>query len=274
MNSIIVAATTFWNFIWPSVIHLGITIYIILFICPQIKSLIKQRLLSIKFQRLIKFLHSKTAEVMGLPKLVPISLVFLFLLGLVIINDLAKFVGSNTPPVLIYTGPYKYLSVVSDKHLQDIWQALPDESDLHDLSRYVSNAWEKNRSSSGFSFWEKKAHKTNNIIHHLKFYLVLVWVLTILVIINNKCSALLFLRFIKAITLLLLLYSISITYAIHCQKSLIRGQLIEARGAANVQSTTKKNIKSNVIELRQQMLECAKKRDMRWWTLSLPSWTW
>lgn len=274
MNELATAATEFWNFLWPAAAHLAVTVAIVLFLAPQVVPLLISRLRKAPVRRIVRFLRSKTAETLGLPKLVPAAMVFLILLVLVIAADLADFVGKNLPPTLLWTSPYEYVALGKIGELEEIWRHLPSDARMADMTTLIKERWAEKGQMSGYAFWGRRQNLVIDFSDRMKFYCALAFVTAICGFRLRRNDRFLVLKRLATVVVLLIgLYTLSIAYAVHCHKGLVRGQLRLAAQWAAAEAASADHTEEQMISLREY-LQAEKNSSPSWWRLGLPSWTW
>lgn len=273
MNDLANAATEFWNFLWPAAIHLGVTIGIVLFLAPRLRTYLKTRCQKLPVRRTVRFLRSKTAEALGLPKLLPVVLVFLFLLVIVILTDVADIVGDATPPTLVWSSPADHVSLARSADLLLIWQTLPSGTTVNDLSSHIKEQWKATGQNSGYKFRERRVGRAGAIMERMKFYFLLALLALGLGRRLGTGWRLLFKRFVVLAALLTSVYGVSIAYAVYSYSRLVEGQIIVARKWAVVQEPKYKHTQEE-LDRRKELLQRHQTDGDSWWGFGLPSWYW
>lgn len=269
MSDLTASVTQFWNFFWPAALSLVATLAIVRYCAPSVPSQLWRALAMLPLRRTVRFLHSKTAEALGVPKIIPFVTLFLVLLLLVIHRDLVHFVGRELPPTILWTSPHGFIANASDSDLLLIWRQLPENTDLGQLARYIESKWAELAQDSGYRHFQERHARLSALAESLKFYFALLCILVALALsgriqVKRRRVLLLSLFFCAC-------FSLNMAYLIHTQKKLLESKVSVVRDFAALKPVS---ASAELDERRAQDIQRRREFDMSWWGFGMPSWSW
>jgi hypothetical protein len=263
------AVTKFWQFLFPSILHLGLLVGLAIYLAPAVLGGSRRLLVASNARGILRLLRSKTAEALGINKLAPFLTLFLILLAMVIANDMARWVGNNTPPVLLWSSPDDLFAAQRSQDLLTIWERYPNVKDPLELESIIEELFLEHRDNSGYAFWSDRASWVEGLFERMKFYLL--WIVLWAVIGVRQRTGAPIKRGLALFTVALVAAWLVVAYSVHAHRELVGAEIevAERWTARTAPSAAPEDIQQRVLALDRNT-----SRETRPWHLGLPSWTW
>lgn len=266
------AVVAFWRFLWPSTLHLGVMVGLLLYLAPRSLDLCRELVRRSATASLLAALRSETAEAIGLNKLAPFLTLFVILLTMVMANDIAQWSGGVLPPEILWSSPADILAIGRDEQLLAIWDRYPSVETASQLGALIDDLYTEHAEGSGYSFWQDRVDFSAQVFHRLKFYALWALICSFIGFRQGGRRPLMKRLCLVVLPALIGASVLSVGYAVHSYNRFTEGKIWVAH--QQTVRTPPVEVSLQEVERRRSELAHPSGRGEEWWQLGLPSWTW